>query len=67
MRKPVASAHRPGRAEPAPSAEVRRVRDLYLRELRTRLEDGSYLTSRRVDLALDRLLRAVRDDLPQDP
>ena len=50
-----------------PSSEVARARILYLASLRERIRDGTYLTRERVDRALQRMLQAVRDDLPSDP
>jgi hypothetical protein len=50
-----------------PSAEVERVKALYVQGLKARVRDGSYFTPERVDRALDRLLEAVRQDLPEDP
>ena len=50
-----------------PSAEVSRARILYLESLRARILDGTYMTPERVDRALQRMLQAVRDDLPEDP
>ena len=65
MRNPVPSRIRTeGAATPSP--EVERAKTLYLQSLRRRVRDGSYLTGRRVDTALQRLLQAVRDDLPDE-
>ena len=50
-----------------PSAEVARARTLYLRTLQERIRNGTYFTRDRIDRALDRMLQAVRDDLPEDP
>ena len=66
MNDPVTPKVRTGRAT-GPSPEVARAKALYLRTLRSRLEDGSYMSPRRVDTALQRLLDAVREDLPEDP
>ena len=54
------------RVERAPSPEVARAKALYLRALRHRLAEGSYLTPRRLDTALARLLEEVREDLPDE-
>lgn len=67
MHDPVPPTLRKGRAAAAPSSEVARARSLYLRELRARVQDGTYFTPGRVDTAMKRLFRAVEDDLPQDP
>lgn len=58
---------RPQRGTGGPCPEVARARALYLRELRRKVRDGSWLTPRRVETALLRMLRAVRDDLPGSP
>jgi hypothetical protein len=50
-----------------PSIEVAQARARYLQSLRERLRDGTYMTRARVDRALQRMLQAVRDDLPEDP
>ena len=50
-----------------PSVEVVRARARYLQTLQERLRDGTYMTRERVDRALQRMLQAVRDDLPEDP
>jgi hypothetical protein len=67
MHDPVRPMLRPGRAAAGPSSEVARARSLYLRELRARIQDGTYFTPGRVDTAMKRLFQAVEDDLPQDP
>ena len=54
------------RVAPGASPEVARARALYFKALKRRVEDGSYLTPRRLDTALERLLQAVKDDLPDD-
>ena len=66
MREPLPPSIRTGRATARPCPEVARARGLYLRALRARLQDGSYMTPDRVQVALDRLTRAVCDDLPAE-
>lgn len=66
MREPLPHSVRTGRAPGGPSPEVARVKALYLADLRRRLADGSYLTPDRVKTALERLARAVADDLPEE-
>jgi hypothetical protein len=66
MHEPSRLKVRTGRS-PRPSAEVSRARILYLETLRERIRDGTYMTPERVDRALQRMLQAVRDDLPEDP
>ena len=65
MNNPVPPTVRP-KVRCAPSPGVARAKALYLRTLKRRLEEGSYLTPRRVDTALARLLEAVREDLPDE-
>ena len=65
MNNPVPSTLRP-KARPAPSPEVARAKALYLRALGRRVREGSYLTPRRLDTALSRLLEAAREDLPDE-
>ena len=67
MHDPVRPMVRTGRAAAAPSPEVARARSLYLRELRARIQAGTYFTPGRVDTAMKRLFQAVSDDLPEDP
>jgi hypothetical protein len=67
MHDPVPPILRTGRAARGPSTEVARARSLYLRELRARVQDGTYFTPGRVDTAMKRLFQAIRDDLPEDP
>jgi len=67
MHDPVPPMLRKGRAAAGPSSEVARARSLYLRELRARIQEGTYFTPGRIDTAMQRLFQAVRDDLPQDP
>jgi len=62
VRKPVAPPMRPEPAPPAASEEVARVKFLYLERIRARILDGSYLSPRRVETALDRLLRSVGEE-----
>ena len=64
MREPLPQPIRLHTAPEGPSPEIARVKDLYLRALRARVRDGSYFTEDRVRTAVDRLLKAVRDDLP---
>jgi hypothetical protein len=64
MKIPVPPKVRTRRA-PGPSPEVARVKALYLRALRARLRDGTYATEQRVRVALDRMVDALRDDLPE--
>jgi len=45
-----------------PSAEVVRVRTLYLATLRRRVRDGSYFTPARIRSAMDRLFQSLADD-----
>jgi hypothetical protein len=66
MNDPVTPKVRTGRAT-EPSQEVAHAKALYLKALKSRLQDGSYMSPRRVDTALQRLLDAVREDLPEDP
>lgn len=65
MKSPVPTKVRT-KPEAPPSPEVARAKALYLRALRRRVADGTYLTPRREDTALQRLLEAVREDLPDD-
>ncbi len=67
MGEPLPPSIRLGRAPGGPSFEVARVKALYLRALRARIRDGSYLTEERTRTAVDRLIQAVRDDLPERP
>ncbi len=67
MHDPVPPMIRKPRAAAPPSSEVARARSRYLRELRARVQAGTYLSSGRVDTAMKRLFQAIRDDLPQDP
>jgi len=67
MHDPVRPILRKVRAAAGPSTEVARARSLYLKELRARVQDGTYFTSGRVDTAMKRLFQAIEDDLPQDP
>ncbi len=65
MKTPVPLKVRP-KAAPVPSPEVVRAKALYLRALRRRVLEGTYLTPRREETALERLLLAVREDLPNE-
>ena len=67
MSEPVPPMIRRQRAAASPSSEVARARALYLRELRARIQAGTYFTDGRVDTAMKRLFQAVQDDLPEDP
>ncbi len=61
MRRDSTPMIHPHREDSERPTEVRRARDLYIRRLQRRVRDGSYFTSRRVRLAMERLVQSALD------